>query len=99
MELRIGEVVSCEAHPNADRLFVLEVDLGPELGRRQLVAGIRGAYAADEVVGTHIVVVTNLEPATIRGVESQGMLLAAQDDNGICLVTTQRPVTAGTKVS
>ena len=74
LELRVATVRSAEPHPNADRLLVLRVDLGGE--ERQLVAGIRAHYTPEELVGKQIVVVTNLQPATLRGVESQGMLLA-----------------------
>ena len=61
-------------HDNADKLFVVKVDLGDE--ERQMVAGIRGSYEADELVGKKVIVVSNLEPAVIRGEESQGMILA-----------------------
>lgn len=78
MELRVGTVKSAEPHPNADRLVVLRVDLGTE--ERQLVAGIRAHYEPAALVGRQVVVVANLAPAKLRGVESQGMVLAAADD-------------------
>jgi methionyl-tRNA synthetase len=97
VELRVATVLAAEAHPNADRLLVLKIDLGGE--QRQLVAGIRKHYEPDELVGKRIVVVANLQPATLRGVESQGMLLAASDDEGrLSLVTPEKPVSAGAKV-
>jgi methionyl-tRNA synthetase len=97
VELRVATVLSAEAHPNADRLVVLKIDLGTE--QRQLVAGIRKHYAPEELVGKRIVVVANLQPATLRGVESQGMLLAASDDDGnLSLVTPEKPVATGAKV-
>ena len=96
IELRIGTVVQAEYHPNAERLLVLKVSLGTE--ERQIVAGIRASYEPQQLVGRTVVMVANLEPAVIRGVESQGMLLAAQDERGICLISTEREVTTGTRV-
>lgn len=96
IELKVAEIKEAKDHPNADRLFVLQVDLGDE--QRQLVAGIRGGYSPEELVGKKIVVVANLEPAVIRGEESQGMLLAAKDDNGIVLLSPERDVALGSRV-
>jgi len=97
LELRVATVVSAEPHPNADRLLVLKIDLGSE--QRQLVAGIRAHYAPEALVGRQIVVVANLEPATLRGVESQGMLLAASDAEGrLALVTPEKFVGNGATV-
>jgi methionyl-tRNA synthetase len=97
LELKIGTVKSAEAHPNADRLLVLRVDLGSE--ERQIVAGIRRSYAPEELVGRQIVIVANLEPAQLRGVESQGMLLAASDGDRIVVLSPEKEVGAGSKVS
>ena len=94
---RTGTIVAAENHPNADRLLVLKVDLG-EPTPRQVVAGIKTSYDASTLIGKQVVVVANLKPATLRGVESQGMVLAAQDDPGIVLVTLDRPVRAGRTV-
>jgi methionyl-tRNA synthetase len=97
IELRVATVLAAEAHPNADRLLVLHIDLGGE--RRQLVAGIRAHYQPQELVGKQIVVVANLEPAVLRGVESQGMLLAASDAEGrLAIVTPEKPLAAGATV-
>jgi methionyl-tRNA synthetase len=79
VELRVATVKTAEPHPNADRLLVLTVDLGTE--ERQIVAGIRAHYDPATLVGTQVVVVANLEPAKLRGVESQGMLLAASAED------------------
>ncbi|MCX5697135.1 MAG: methionine--tRNA ligase subunit beta [Candidatus Omnitrophica bacterium] len=96
MELKIGEIKEVNDHPNADRLYVITVDLG---GRtKQLVAGIKGSYQKEELVGKQVVVVDNLEPAMLRGVESQGMLLAASDAGGIAIVSPARPVALGSIV-
>ena len=97
IEFRAGVIVKAEAHPNADRLLILQVDIG-DGQTRQVVAGIRGAYEPDTVVGKPVVVVANLKPATLRGVESQGMVLAANDGAAFSLITLDRPVQPGTQV-
>jgi methionyl-tRNA synthetase len=97
LELRVGTITAAAPHPNADRLVVLTVDLGTE--RRQLVAGIRAHYEPQSLVGKQIIVVVNLQPATLRGVESQGMLLAASDEQGrLSLVIPEKPVANGAQV-
>ena len=77
--------------------MILKIDLGSE--ERQLVAGIRGHYTAEELIGKQIVVVANIQPAKLRGVESQGMLLAARDGEGIVILSPEKSVSAGAKVS
>ena len=96
VELRVGIVKEAAAHPNADRLLVLKVDLGTE--ERQIVAGIRAHYDPESLVGTQVVVVANLAPATLRGVESQGMLLAASSDGALAVVRPAAPMPAGAVV-
>lgn len=96
LELKIAQIKEAKEHPNADRLFVLKIDLGGE--ERQLVAGIRASYQAEELVGKKIVVIANLEPATIRGEESQGMLLAASGENGPVLLAPEKDVPLGSQV-
>jgi methionine--tRNA ligase beta chain len=95
-ELRVARIVAAERVPNADKLLKLRVDLGDE--ERQLVAGIALAYEPDALVGKRIVVVANLQPARIRGVESQGMLLAADLGGKPILATFDEEVPAGTPV-
>lgn len=97
LDLRIGTIRAATAHPNADRLLVLTIDLG-EAAPRQLVAGIRAAYDVRSLPGQQVVVVANLKPATLRGVESQGMVLAASDADGLAVVAPGRRFTPGTKV-
>jgi methionyl-tRNA synthetase len=97
VELRVATIKSAEPHPNADKLMVLQIDLGDE--QRQICAGIRGQYAPEELIGKQIVVVANLETAKLRGLDSQGMLLAASDDGRIVILTPEKPVAAGAKVS
>ncbi len=97
VELKVATVKSAEFHPNADRLLVLNVDLGSE--ERQICAGIRSDYTPQELVGKQIIIVANLETAKLRGVESQGMLLAASDDGRVVVLTPEKPVQAGAKIS
>jgi tRNA-binding protein len=97
VELRAATIQSAEPHPNADKLMVLQIDLGNE--QRQICAGIRGQYAPEELIGKQIVVVANLETAKLRGLDSQGMLLAASDDGRVVIVTPEKPVAPGAKVS
>lgn len=97
LELRVATITAVSPHPNADRLLVLTIDLGSE--QRQLVAGIRAHYQPEDLIGKQIIVVANLQPATLRGVQSQGMLLAASDDQGrLAIVTPERPVANGAQV-
>lgn len=96
LEFIVVKIKDVQDHPNADRLFVMKVDTGD--GERQLVAGIRPSYTPDELIGKNVVIVSNLEPATIRGEESQGMILAASDDNGIAVLTPDREVALGSRV-
>jgi methionyl-tRNA synthetase len=99
VELRVGTVLKAEAHPNADKLLVLQVDLGTE--QRQVIAGMRAYYTPEEIVGKQIIVVTNLAPRQMRGLESQGMLLAASSDDRsqVVLLTVDRPLPAGATIS
>ena len=99
LELRVATVVECKAHPNADKLLVLQIDLGTE--RRQICAGLRQHYAPEQLVGKQIVVVANLAPRQMRGEVSQGMLLAATDanTNRVIFVSPSEQAAAGSKVS
>ena len=96
IELRVARVLSAESVPNTDKLLRLEIDLGSE--QRQLVAGIAKVYEPSALVGKTIVIVANLKPARIRGVESRGMLLAADAGDGPVVATFDSPVPPGTRV-
>lgn len=96
IELKVAVIKEVTEHPNADRLYVVTVDLGDKT--KQLVAGIRASYSKEELIGKQVVVVDNLDPALLRGVESQGMLLAASDENGIVIISPQKPVKLGSIV-
>ena len=97
IDLRIAEVVACEAVEKADKLLKLTVKLGDET--RTVVSGIRKWYEPGALVGRKVVLVANLKPAKLRGIESQGMILAAEDDAGnLDLVGTGLDLPSGTKV-
>lgn len=96
LELIVAKITEVQEHPNADKLYVLKIDTGQ--GERQLVAGIRRSYTPEQLVGRRIVVVANLQPAMIRGVESQGMILAASDEDGISVIGPDRDVGLGSVV-
>jgi len=97
MELKVGKVLSVEDHPNADKLMIIRVDLGEETPRT-LVAGLKQYYGNEELVGKLIVVIANLEPARLRGVESQGMLLAAQEGEKVVVLTVDKDIAPGSAV-
>jgi methionyl-tRNA synthetase len=96
LDVRVAVVDAVEDHPDADRLYVLQVALGEE--RRQLVAGLKGSYSRDELVGKKIVVLRNLKPARLRGVESRGMLLAAEHDGTVSLLIAPEGSQPGERV-
>jgi len=96
LQLRTGRVVSAQKVAGADRLLELKVDLGAET--RTIVAGIAERYAPESLVGKNVVIVANLKPARIRGVESQGMLLAATVDDKPVVCTFEEPVPPGVTV-
>jgi len=102
LDLRVATIIAAESHPNADRLLKLQIDLGDE--QRQICAGVKQYYdPPSSLVGQQIVVVANLEPRTIRGEESNGMLLAAsvQDNDetqDIVLLGPSKPVGPGAPV-
>lgn len=97
IELRIAEIISAAPHPEADKLLVLRIRIGEE--ERTLVAGIRNFYEPSNLVGKRIVVVTNLAPATIRGVTSEGMLLAASNEETLTILVPDREIASGAKIS
>ncbi len=97
VQLKVAEIVSCSKVKGADKLLKLELNLGDE--KREIVAGIAQYYTADELVGKQIIMVYNLEPATIRGIQSQGMLLAAKDGQGLAVLTVDRKIAPGSKIS
>src|SRR5437773_1012233 len=99
LELRVATVLECKPHPNADKLLVLQIDLGGE--KRQICAGLRLHYQPEQLVGKQIVVVANLAPRQMRGEISQGMLIAATDSASgrVIIITTGDQATPGSKVN
>ncbi|MDF1875838.1 methionine--tRNA ligase [Sulfurimonas sp. SAG-AH-194-I05] len=95
--LKIGTVVEAEEVPKSKKLLKLQVDLGED-SNRQVVAGIKEFYSAESLVGTQVCVVANLKPAKLMGMMSEGMLLAAKDEDGLCLVRPEKPKKAGTPI-
>jgi len=96
IDLRVAQIKEVKEHPNADKLYLIQIEVGGEI--KQLVAGIRKAYTKEELVGKKVIVVNNLEPATIRGEISNGMLLAASDDQGMAVLTLDKEVALGSLV-
>ncbi len=96
MDLRVAKVISAEKIEGADKLYKLMVDLGSE--QRQIVSGLAKYYSPDELVGKSVVVIANLKPAKLRGVDSFGMILAAGEGDVLSLCTTDKDITPGTKV-
>jgi methionyl-tRNA synthetase len=96
LDLRVAKVLAAREHPNANKLLLLQIQVGEV--QKQIVAGIRGHYAPDALVGRQIVIVNNLEPAVIRGEESNGMLLAASDSGGVVLLRPDRDCEPGSGI-
>jgi methionyl-tRNA synthetase len=98
MDLRVAKILEVEDVPGADRIYLLTVDIGDE--KRKIVAGIKPWYKKEELIGKNIVMIVNLEPKTIRGIESKGMLLATLFDNKLSILTTDKEeVPAGSKIT
>ena len=98
VEMRTGKIVSVEDHPNADKLFVITIDEGYD-STRTVCAGLKGHYEASELEGMDVVFVANLEPRKLRGVMSEGMILAADDgEGGVKVLTTEGSILSGSRV-
>jgi methionyl-tRNA synthetase len=96
--LKIGTVVEAQEVPKSKKLLLLQVDVGEDVPR-QVVAGIKEWYSAEDMLNTQVCVVANLKPAKLMGLKSEGMLLAAKDENGLCMVRPEKPKTVGTPIS
>ena len=101
LDLRIARVLEAHDHPNADKLICMKIDLGGE--QRQIIGGLKPWYTAEDMVGRDVVVVANLQPRKVRGMESRGMLLAgvvgAGDAQKVVIVTPVEALPPGTPVS
>ncbi len=89
--------MKAEEVPKSKKLLLLQVDVGEEVPR-QVVAGIKEWYSADDMLDTQVCVVANLKPAKLMGLKSEGMLLAAKDEDGLCMIRPEKPKTAGTPI-
>ncbi|MBU1051821.1 MAG: methionine--tRNA ligase subunit beta [Nanoarchaeota archaeon] len=100
LDMRVGEIKKVEDHPNADKLLVLTVDLG-EGDERTIVAGLKGFYSAEDLVGKKTIFVANLEPVSLRGVESNGMILAgvSEDKSVVKILEIDNSMEVGTRIS
>ncbi len=97
LQFQVGEILSCEAVPKADKLLCSQVKIGSQV--RQIVSGIRSAYTPEEMVGKKVMVLVNLEPRKIRGLVSEGMLLCAEDaDGNLSLMAPEKPMPAGAEI-
>ena len=98
VQLKVGKVLECKKVEKADKLLCSQIDVGEEKPRT-IVSGIAKYYSPEEMVGKQVVVVSNLKPVKLRGIESQGMILCAQDENGeLALISPSKPVKAGSEV-
>jgi len=98
VDLRVAKILEAERVQKSEKLVKLQIDLG-ELGKRQIVAGIAQYYSPEELVGRLIIVVANLKPAKLMGIESRGMLLAAKKDGQLRLLTVSGDIEPGAKIS
>ena len=96
LSIKIARIKEVKDHPNADKLYVVKVDIGGE--EKELVAGIKKAYKPEELIGKLVAVVDNMAPATIRGIESNGMILAAQDGENMAVISPDKDISPGTTV-
>jgi methionyl-tRNA synthetase len=97
LDLRVAKVLEARPHPNADKLVLLKIDVGDQ--QKQIIAGIRAWYTPESLVGRSIVVVNNLQPAMLRGEESNGMLLAATSGDQVIVLVPDRDCAPGAKIS
>lgn len=93
MDLRIGKILEVKDHPNANKLIILKVDIGNEI--RTIVAGIKEYYKKEELKGRNVVVFTNLEQKELRGIKSEGMILAAVKDDKVILIQPEKDIEVG----
>lgn len=109
LEIIAARIESVREHPNADKLLILEVSTGKSDeapleggptsgGNKEIVAGIKNFYTKDHLIGKNIIMINNLPSVTIRGVQSNGMLLAVSDEKGISLIIPDKPVNPGSKI-
>ena len=96
VELKTAKILEAEEIPGADRIWKLSIEVGAE--KKQIVAGIKQFYTREALIGRSVIVVNNLAPSVIRGVESQGMLLAAKDGTSLSILTVDKELPSGSAV-
>ena len=96
LDLRVAEVVKADPHPDAEKLLVLRLKIGTE--ERTVVAGIKAYYAPETLIGKKVVVFTNLQPRALRGITSEGMILAAVDGDTVVLLQPEKDIVSGAKI-
>jgi len=97
LDIRVAKILKVEDHPNADKLYLITVTTGE--AEKTIVAGIRPYYKKEELEGRSVVMIANLEPANIRGVMSNGMLLATKDESSLAILIPERAVKIGSPIS
>src|SRR3989344_3655879 len=99
-DLRVGKILEAEDHPKADKLYVLKVSFGQEIGERTIVAGLKKHYTKEQLKGKHGIFIVNLEPAVLRGIKSEGMTLAAvsDDESVIAILQPEKDIEPGSKI-
>lgn len=97
VDLRAGKVIEAERVEGSDKLLKLQIDLGEE--KRQILAGIGKAYSPEELINKTLIVIINLEPRTLMGFESQGMVLAVKDNNNLSVLVPEKEIIPGSKIS
>ncbi len=95
--LKSGKITGAKAHPKADKLLVLDIDMGDHT--RQVVSGIRAHYEPQDLIGRQVIVCTNLKPRKLRGLKSEGMILAVEDEGKLSLLTPDKDIAPGSRVS
>ena len=93
LDIRVGRILDVNNHPKADKLLVLKIDIGDEV--RTIVAGIKNYYDREELIDKKVIVITNLEQKELRGIKSEGMILAAVKDDKVVLIKPEKDIDAG----
>lgn len=97
IDLRAGKILEAERVENSDKLLKLQIDLGEE--KRQILAGIGKVYTPEELINKTVIVIINLEPRVLMGLESQGMVLAVKDNNNLSVLVPEKEIVPGSKIS
>jgi methionine--tRNA ligase beta chain len=97
IDLRAGKILEAERVEGSDKLLKLQIDLGEE--KRQILAGIGKSYTPEELINKTVIVIINLEPRMLMGLESQGMVLAVKDNNNLSVLVPEKEIVPGSKIS